>query len=65
MRITSKKSFIEKVKEGYKLEKLREFKRILWYLTNYKDTEITVSISLIRKLQEEGIIDSNWQIRLK
>lgn len=64
MRITSKKAFIEKVKEGLKLEKYQEYKRTLYKLTNYKNIELTVSISLIKKLEKEGIVDSNWDVHL-
>ena len=64
MRITSKKSFIEKINEGLKLEKYQEYKRTLYKLTNYKDIELTVAISLIKKLEEEGIVDSNWDVHL-
>ena len=64
MRITSKKAFIEKINEGLKLEKYQEYKRTLYKLTNYKDIELTVAISLIKKLEEEGIVDSNWDVHL-
>ena len=64
MRIASKKAFIEKINEGLKLEKYQEYKRTLYKLTNYKDIELTVAISLIKKLEEEGIVDSNWDVHL-
>jgi len=64
MSITSKKIFIEKIKEGLKLEKYQEYKRVLYILTNHKDVEITVAISLIKKLEKEGIVDSNWDVHL-
>lgn len=63
MSITSKKAFIEKIKEGWKLDKIREFKRTLYYLKKDRE-EITVAISLIRKLEGEGIVDSNWDVHL-
>ena len=63
MRITSKKTFISKIKEGYRLEKLEQFRRDIYYLTN-KNEEITVSISLIKKLKEEGIVDGNWDVHI-
>ena len=37
MSITSKKEFIEKIKEGWKLDKFREFKRVLYYLKKDKN----------------------------
>ena len=63
MSISSEKVFILKIKEGYRLEKFKEFKRTKWYLTNSKE-EFTVAISLIRKLEEKGIVDSNWDVHL-
>ncbi len=63
MRITSEKIFVEKIKEGYKLEKLHEWKRVIYYLTNRKE-EITVAIGLIRRLEAKGIVDSNWMVHL-
>ena len=54
---------IQKIKDGYKLEKTREFKRTLYYLTNRKE-ELTVAISLIKKLESKGIVDSNWDVHL-
>lgn len=60
-RITSITAFIEKIKDGYKLEKTKEFRRTLYYLTNRKE-EITVAISLIKKLEAKGIVDSNWDV---
>jgi len=36
MRITSKKAFIEKVKEGYRLERFKEYKRTLYVFAFYK-----------------------------
>jgi len=63
MSLTSKKEFIAKIKEGWKLDKLREYKRVLYYLKKDRQ-EITVAISLIRKLENEGIVDSNWDVHL-
>ena len=63
MRITSKKAFISKIKEGYRLKKFEQFRRDIYCLTN-KNEEITVSISLIKKLKEEGIVDSNWDVHI-
>jgi hypothetical protein len=63
MRITSEKAFIQKINQGYKLDKAREFKRTLYYLKN-KSEEIIVAISLIRKLEAKGIVDSNWDVHL-
>jgi hypothetical protein len=63
MSLTSKKTFIEKIKEGWKLDKAHEYKRVLYYLKKDK-SEITVAISLIRKLESEGIVDSNWDVHL-
>ena len=63
MSITSEKVFIQKIKDGYKLEKTKEFKRTLYYLTNRKE-ELTVAISLIKKLEAKGIVDSNWDVHL-
>lgn len=62
--IASEKAFIEKVEGGFKLERLTQFKRNLFYLTNYRDTEITVSKALIEKLESKGIIDQNWDVHL-
>lgn len=64
MRITSKKEFIEKVKEGYRLERFKEYKRTLYVFCKKGFPEITVPISLIKKLEEEGIVDSNWDVHL-
>ena len=64
MRITSKKEFIEKVKEGYRLERFKEYKRTLYVFCKKGFPEITVDISLIKKLEEEGIVDSNWDVHL-
>ena len=64
MRITSKKAFIEKVKEGYRLERFKEYKRTLYVFCKKGSPEITVAISLIKKLEEEGIVDSNWDVHL-
>lgn len=64
MSITSKKVFIDKIKEGLKLERYDEYKRKLYKLTNYKDIELTVAISLIKKLEAEGIVDSNWDVHI-
>lgn len=64
MRITSKKAFIEKVNEGYRLEKFKEYKRTLYIFCKRGFPEITVAISLIKKLEDEGIIDGNWDVRL-
>jgi len=63
MSITSKKAFIEKIKDGWRLDRLSEYKRNLYYLKKDKE-EITVAISLIKKLEAEGIIDSNWDVHL-
>jgi hypothetical protein len=63
MSITSKKTFIEKIKEGWRLDKIVEYKRTLYYLKKDR-TEMTVAISLIRKLESEGIVDSNWDVHL-
>ena len=63
MSLNSKKAFIEKIKEGWRLDKLIEYKRTLYYLKKDK-TEITVAISLIKKLEAEGIVDSNWDVHL-
>lgn len=64
MRITSKKAFIEKVKDGYRLERFKEYKRTLYVFCKKGFPEITVAISLIKKLEEEGIVDSNWDVNL-
>jgi len=64
MRIISKKAFIEKVKEGYRLERFKEYKRTLYVFCKNGSPEITVAISLIKKLKEEGIVDSNWDVHL-
>jgi hypothetical protein len=63
MNISSKKVFIEKIKEGYKLKEFQQFRRKIYCLVNTKE-ELTVSISLIKKLEEKGIIDSNQDIFL-
>lgn len=63
MSITSEKVFIQKIKEGYVLERIKEFKRIKYFLTNRKE-ELTVAISLIKKLELKGIVDSNWDVHL-
>jgi hypothetical protein len=62
--ITSEKAFIEKVKEGYKLERYKGDKLTYYYLTNYSDTEITVSKRIMDKLKAKGIVDWNWDINL-
>ena len=65
MSITSKKIFIAKINEGLKLEEYKEYRRTLYVLTNYKNIEMTVAVSLIRKLELEGIIDSNLDVNLQ
>lgn len=62
--ITSEKAFVEKAKEGFRLEIARQYVRSYYYLTNYKDSEITVSKSIIEKFKKKGIIDSNCDIHL-
>ncbi len=42
---------------------IKEFKRIKYFLTNRKE-ELTVAISLIKKLELKGIVDSNWDVHL-
>lgn len=64
MSLTSKKAFIEKVKEGYVLERFQEYKRTLYVFCKKGFPEITVAISLIKKLEKEGIVDSNWDVHL-
>jgi ribosomal protein S25 len=64
MSLNSKKQFIEKIKEGYRLEMFREYKRTLYVLCKKECDEITVAISLIRKLEEQGVVDSNWDVHL-
>ena len=64
MRITSKKEFIAKHKYGYRLERFKEYKRTLYVFSKKGHDEITVAISLIRKLEQEGIIDNNWDVHL-
>ena len=64
MRITSEKVFIEKIKDGYRLEKFKEYKRTLYVLIKKGFPEITVAISLIKKLEEKNIVDSNWDVHL-
>lgn len=63
MIIASKKVFIEKIQNGYKLEATKQFKRTLYYLTNKKE-ELTVSASLIKKLESARIIDSDLNVFL-
>lgn len=60
MRITSKKKIKEYLDCGFKLEKLEQHKRTLYYLTNYKDQEITIPKNIIYKLIEDKVID--WQL---
>ena len=60
MRITSQKKVKEYLDKGFKLEKLEQYKRTLYYLTNYKDQEITVLESTINKMIENKVID--WQL---
>lgn len=60
MRITSQKKVKEYLDNGFKLEKLDQHKRTLYYLTNYKDCEITVPENTINKMIENKIID--WQL---
>jgi hypothetical protein len=57
--ITSQKGVIEKFNEGFKLEIAKEFRRSFYYLTNNKDTEITVARNVINKMKDTGLIDSN------
>ena len=61
--INSKKNLIQKMSNGYKLETLQQHRRTLYYLTNYRDTELTVASSLIRKLEMEGILDRNLELK--
>lgn len=63
MSLTSKKKFISKIKDGWELDKIKEYKRTLYYLKKDRQ-EITVAISLIRKLENEGIVDINWDVHL-
>lgn len=63
MSLTSKKEFISKIKDGWELDKIKEYKRTLYYLKKDRQ-EITVAISLIRKLENEGIVDINWDVHL-
>lgn len=60
MRITSQKKVKEYLDKGFKLEKLNQHKRTLYYLTNYKDLEITVPENTINKMIENKVID--WQL---
>lgn len=60
MRITCQKKVKEYLDNGFKLEKLNQHKRTLYYLTNYKDCEITVPENTINKMIENKIID--WQL---
>ena len=60
MRITSQKKVKEYLDKGFKLEKLEQYKITLYYLTNYKDQEITVPESTINKMIENKVID--WQL---
>jgi len=48
---------------GFTLRFIKEFKRIKYFLTNRKE-ELTVAISLIKKLELKGIVDSNWDVHL-
>lgn len=61
--ITSERKAIEYLEQGFKLEECQEFKRRFYYLTNRKDTEITVSKSIILKLKEKKIITSDNDYR--
>ena len=60
MIVKSKKKVKEYLDKGFKLEKLEQHKRTLYYLTNYKDVEITVSKKTINEMIDSKIID--WQL---
>lgn len=62
-KVTSKKAFLEKVKEGYRLESSKEYKRTVYYLWKGWDyDQINVPIGLVRKLEEQKIIDINLDV---
>ncbi len=63
MRLTSQKEVVKKLDEGFKFEELKQHSRTLYYLTNYKGTEITVPKTVIDKLIEKGVVD--WQLDYK
>lgn len=64
MRITSEKVFIEKIKEDYRLNNHKEYKRTIYYMTKKGEDEIIVAIGLIRKLEDKKIVDSNLDVHL-
>jgi hypothetical protein len=57
--ITSQKKVIELFQQGFKLERAEQFRRTFFYMTNRKDKEITVSLSIIKKMKESGVISTN------
>lgn len=63
MRITSQKEVIKKLSEGFRFEEAEQYSRTIYYLTNYKDSEITVPRKTIDKLIDKGVID--WQLDYK
>ena len=57
---------MEYFNEGFKLELSRgEYKRSFYYLTNYKDTELTVARNVIETMKRKGLIDENDFYRIK
>jgi len=59
MRTSSQKEVIARFEQGFKLEEANQHRRTVYYLTNYKDLEITVAKGTIEKMKEKGVIDSN------
>ena len=62
MRITSQKKVKEYLDNGFKIETYTPAHfgtRTLYYLTNYKDLEVTVPEKTIRKMMENNVVDEN------
>jgi len=57
--ISSEKKVVEYFEKGFKLQKAQQFKRYFYYLTNRKDTELTVAKNVIEKMKSKGIISSD------
>lgn len=62
MRITNQKKVKEYLDKGFKIETYTPAyfgARTLYYLTNYKDLEITVPEKTISKMIEHKVVDEN------
>ena len=57
--IGSVKTAIEYFEQWFKLEELNQFRRTIFYLTNRKDKEITLSRGVVMRMKEQGLITGN------